>query len=142
MASAGPGKSLEDQEDDAPGTGGAQRLDKWLWFVRAIKTRTQAALLVTEGKVRLNRQRVDKPSQPVRPGDVVTVTVRGHVRILKVLAPGLRRGPPVEAKTLYEDMTPPPSPPSAPDPHAMRPAGAGRPTKKQRRQTDRLRDDH
>lgn len=140
MMPAGAGPSSED-DDDAPGPAGVQRLDKWLWFVRAIKTRTQAAQLVTEGKVRLNRQRVEKPSQPVRQGDVVTVNVRGHIRVLKVMAPGTRRGPPVEARTLYEDLTPPPAPKPLADPHASRPAGAGRPTKKERRQTDRLKDE-
>ncbi len=134
-------------DDDADEQGeaaadGTQRLDKWLWFVRVIKTRTLAAGLVTSGKVRVNRQRVEKPSQAVRPGDVVTVTARGHVRILKVLAPGARRGPPAEARLLYEDLTPPAPPPDqtgtarAP---AQREAGQGRPTKKDRRLIDRLR---
>ncbi len=134
-----------DSEDDAPATGGTgQRLDKWLWFVRVIKTRTQAAGLVTDGKVRLNRVRVEKPSQIVRPGDVVTVSVRGHVRVLKMVAAGERRGPPAEARTLYEDLTPPP-PPRA-EGHAtagqsgLRAPGEGRPTKRDRRLLDRLRD--
>ncbi len=139
MSPAGADRSPVDA--NAPGSAPAQRLDKWLWFVRAIKTRTQAAQLVTEGKVRLNRQRVEKPSQTVRPGDVVTVTVRGHVRILKVVASGERRGPAAEACTLYEDLTPPPPPRPEADPHASRPAGSGRPTKKERRQTDRLKED-
>ena len=72
---------------DADETGthaSGQRLDKWLWFARVIKSRTLATGLVTDGKVRVNRQRVDKPSLTVRPGDVITVTVRGAVRVLKV----------------------------------------------------------
>lgn len=132
--------------DDVPALSGdaGQRLDKWLWFVRAIKSRTQAAALVTGGKVRLNSQRIDKPSQSVRPGDVVTLTVRGHVRVLKVLAPGHRRGPPIEARTLYEDLTPPPVPASAGagPTSGVRDAGQGRPTKRERRQLDRLRDEN
>ena len=88
----------------APST---QRLDKWLWFARVIKTRTLAAGLVTDGKVRINRQRVDKPSATVRPGDVVTVTVSGDVRVLKVLQPGIRRGPPAEACLLFDEVAPP-----------------------------------
>ena len=58
----------QEHDDDAPAVAGpGQRLDKWLWFVRVIKTRTQAAGLVTDGKVRINRVRVEKPSQTVRP---------------------------------------------------------------------------
>jgi ribosome-associated heat shock protein Hsp15 len=83
-----------------------QRLDKWLWFVRVVKTRTLAAALVAEGKVRVNRERASKPSQALRVGDVVTVTVHAQVRVLKVLGTGARRGPPVEARDLYEDLTP------------------------------------
>ena len=123
---------------------GAQRLDKWLWFVRAIKSRTQAAGLVTDGKVRVNRERVDKPSHALRPGDIVTVSIRGRVRVLKMLAPGNRRGPPTQARMLYEDLTPPPIPVdratvAAPDAH--REPGQGRPTKKERRQIDRFKEE-
>ncbi len=119
-----------------------QRLDKWLWFVRVIKSRTQAAALVTEGKVRINRERADKPSQTLRPGDVVTITVRGRVRVLKMVAAGHRRGPATEAVALYEDLTPPAEPRNAFDEltasSGVRSPGQGRPTKKERRQLDRL----
>lgn len=134
-----------DREVEAPATGGTgQRLDKWLWFVRVIKTRTQAAGLVTDGKVRVNRIRVEKPSQTVRPGDVVTVSVRGHVRVLRMVAAGERRGPPAEARTLFEDLTPPPLPRDAglvaTAQSGMRSPGEGRPTKRDRRLLDKLRD--
>lgn len=135
----------DEDDEDAP-EAGRQRLDKWLWFVRVIKTRTQAAGLVMEGKVRLNAQRVDKPSQSLKPGDVVTVTVRGHVRVLRVLQPGTRRGPPAEAQTLYDEVQhiPPPRRSALQAPGAgfaaQREPGSGRPTKKERRQTDRLRE--
>jgi len=134
-----------DGDDDAPVPSGAgQRLDKWLWFVRVIKTRTQAAGLVTDGKVRVNRIRVEKPSQTVRPGDVVTVSVRGHIRVLKMISGGQRRGPPAEARLLYEDLTPPPPPGADRDggtaQSGMREPGEGRPTKRDRRLLDRLRD--
>ena len=69
-----------------------QRLDKWLWFARVVKTRSLASRLVEAGKARVNRARVTKASRPVREGDVVTVAVAGRVRVLKVLAPGARRG--------------------------------------------------
>lgn len=92
--------------DDAPQAAGTQRIDKWLWFARIIKSRTLAAELVLEGKVRVNRVKVVKPSQTVRAGDVLTVTLRGRVDIFKVLAPGDRRGPPGEARRLYGVLSP------------------------------------
>ena len=122
--------------------GASQRLDKWLWFTRVVKTRSLAAALVADGKVRVNRERTDKPSHQVRPGDVITVAVHSRVRILKVVAGGTSRGPAKVAQTLYEDLTPPPAAPAVADAsHPQRPQGAGRPTKRDRRAIDRLRDD-
>jgi ribosome-associated heat shock protein Hsp15 len=86
---------------------GTQRLDKWLWFARMVKTRTLAAEVVALGKVRVNRVRAAKASQALRPGDVLTLALGGRVRILRVLAPGARRGPPAEARQLYELLSPP-----------------------------------
>lgn len=91
-----------------------QRLDKWLWFTRAVKTRSLAARLVTEGHVRVNSVRVETASKAVKPGDIVTVALERHVRVLRVLAGGERRGPAPEARTLYEDLAP--RPPRAADP--------------------------
>lgn len=134
---------VEVQQDDDSKEGsseraaaGDQRLDKWLWFARVLKSRTQAAALVSDGKVRINRVRALKPSQSVRPGDVLTITLRGDVRVLKVSQPGVRRGPPPEARSLYEDLTP--AKPKPPLPAAERAAGTGRPTKLERRLIDRL----
>lgn len=119
-----------------------QRIDKWLWFARVVKTRTHAARLVSDGKIRLNRVRIDKPAHTVKPGDVVTASVGRHVRVLKVLAPGVRRGPACEAGLLYEELT---VATDAPIPAAraaagagIRPAGSGRPTKRDRRELARL----
>jgi ribosome-associated heat shock protein Hsp15 len=136
-------------DDDADAEGGRQRLDKWLWFIRVVKTRTQAAGLVTDGKVRVNSQRTDKPSLSLKASDVVTVTVGGHIRVLRMLRAGTRRGPAAEASELYEEVQHirPSGPPGGRlGPSADRTAGgpqrepgAGRPTKKERRQTDRLR---
>jgi len=127
--------------------GATQRLDKWLWFARVIKTRTLAAGLVTDGKVRVNRERIVKPSQSVRAGDVITVTVGGHVRILEVVAAGNRRGPPVEAQSLYRDLTPPRAAATGDSDNdgtepvsGQRDLGSGRPTKRDRRALDRLRE--
>ncbi|MCL4767850.1 MAG: RNA-binding S4 domain-containing protein [Hyphomicrobiaceae bacterium] len=132
-----------------PISGGAQRLDKWLWFARVVKTRTLAAALVLDGKVRVNRVRIDRPSHAVRPGDVITVAAHSRVRILKVVATGERRGPAAVAETLYGDLTPPVSNPGAPGagegnpaPGApRRDAGSGRPTKRERRALERLTED-
>lgn len=118
----------------------SQRIDKWLWFARITKTRTLATQLVTSGKVRVDRQRVIKPSRMVQPGEVVTIVVHGRVRVLKVLDPGTRRGPASEAQSLYEDLSPPPPPRSKravmPAPAAHREKGTGRPTKRDRRRID------
>lgn len=95
----------EDVAQRPPG-GGAQRLDKWLWYARVVKTRSLAAALVTRGRVRVNRERIQKPSQTVKPGDVITASVSRDMRVLKVLLPGTRRGPASEAQTLYEDLSP------------------------------------
>jgi ribosome-associated heat shock protein Hsp15 len=84
-----------------------QRLDKWLWFARIVKSRTLAAQLVQDGKVRINRAKVAKPAQTVRPDDVLTISIRGSVQVLRVIAPGARRGPPAEARLLYELLSPP-----------------------------------
>ena len=111
-----------------------QRVDKFLWFARFFKSRTLAASVVAEGRVRINGARCEKPSAIVKLGDVLTFPAGPSVRVVKVLAGGVRRGPASEAQTLYEDLTPPPEPP-APEQAApaVREKGAGRPTKRERR---------
>ncbi len=118
----------------------SQRIDKWMWFARVVKSRTLAAELVTEGKVRLNRVRVEKASQTVRPGDVLTIALGSRVRVLEVRGAGTRRGPAAEAQSLFSDLTPPPPPREEQQISAGRDAGSGRPTKRERRLTDKLRD--
>ncbi len=114
-----------------------QRVDRWLWFTRLIKSRTQAADLVSAGKVRLNGERITKPSRGIKPGDVLTFAMGEHIRVLKVREPGTRRGPAPEARLLYEDLAPlQPKAPSDEMPAAERNRGSGRPTKKERRDTD------
>ena len=81
-----------------------QRLDKWLWCARFMKARGDCAGLVGEGAVRINRQPTDKPHARLRIGDVLTVAIRGDVRVMRVLALPERRGPPAEARTLYEEI--------------------------------------
>ena len=84
-----------------------QRIDKWLWHARVVKTRTAAQDLVRSGHVRLNRARIDTAAQPVRIGDVLTVTLARQVLVLKVLGFADRRGPAPAARLLYEDLAPP-----------------------------------
>lgn len=118
----------------------SRRLDKWLWFARVVKSRTMAAGLIEAGKARLNRSKVLKPSQGVRAGDVLTLAVGPRVRILKVLALGERRGPPPEARALYEDLSPDTAAVLGGEraDAGIRLPGTGRPTKRDRRQTERL----
>ena len=116
-----------------------QRIDKWLWHARVVRTRSAAASLVGGGMVRLNNERVEQPSRPVRPGDVVTVALDRYVRILKVTGYAERRGSAHTARGLFEDLTPPPAPKPPKPPSGQRDEGTGRPTKRERRDTDRLR---
>ena len=118
-----------------------QRIDKWLFFSRAVKSRSLAAKLVVAGRVRINRDKAAQASDLVKPGDVLTITLDRRIFVWKVLGAGVRRGPAEEARTLYEDMSPPPTPKGEALPDAipaLREAGSGRPTKRERRQTDRL----
>jgi ribosome-associated heat shock protein Hsp15 len=117
-----------------------QRVDKWLWRSRFFKTRGLAAELAGSGRLRINREHVAKPAQPVRPGDVLTFPQGRHVRVVKLLELGTRRGPAPEARLLYEDLEPP-SPEGRMPALATRLRGGGRPTKQERRALDRLRED-
>ncbi|MFO1060830.1 MAG: RNA-binding S4 domain-containing protein [Dongiaceae bacterium] len=85
------------------------RLDKWLWFARFCKSRSQASQLCAGGRLRLDGQLVRKAHQLVRPGAVLTFPLGPHIRVVRVLALGVRRGPPAEARALYEDLEPPPA---------------------------------
>jgi ribosome-associated heat shock protein Hsp15 len=113
-----------------------QRIDKWLWHARVVRTRSAAAALAVSGHVRVNGQRIDLASRAVRLGDVVTVALDRSVRVLKVAAFAERRGDAEAARVLMEDLTPAAEPASAP-PGAtsagVRHPGAGRPTKRDRR---------
>jgi ribosome-associated heat shock protein Hsp15 len=80
------------------------RLDKWLWQARFFKSRSLSAGAVESGGVRVNGQRVTKPAQALRPGDVLTFAQGTRVRVVRVLAPGARRGPATEAQALYVDL--------------------------------------
>ncbi|UDL94550.1 RNA-binding S4 domain-containing protein [Lichenihabitans sp. PAMC28606] len=88
-----------------------QRVDKWLWFARVAKSRSLAAKLVIGGHVRINTVRIDNAAKAVRAGDVLTIALDRNVRVLRINAPGLRRGPYEEARLLYDDLSAQPAPP-------------------------------
>lgn len=83
----------------------AQRLDKWLWFARVVRTRSLATKLVAGGYVRVNSKRVKTPAQAIGPGDVLTIALHYQVRVLRVIASAARRGSAGEASRLFEELT-------------------------------------
>ena len=85
--------------------GDRQRIDKWLWHARMVRTRSNAAALVDAGHVRLNGKRVLAASQLVRPGDVVTIALDRAVRVLEVAGFCERRGGAPDARALYRELT-------------------------------------
>jgi ribosome-associated heat shock protein Hsp15 len=118
-----------------------QRLDKWLFFTRLQKTRSIAQKAIESGDIRVNDARITQPSHALKAGDVVAVSLDRRDTIVRVLLPGVRRGPYEEARLLYEDLTPAVVPGEKLNAfeQATRERGSGRPTKKERRGIDRLR---
>ncbi len=82
------------------------RLDKWLWFARVVKSRTLAQKIIRSGKIRVNREKIVNQAKLIIIEDVLTITLERRILVLKVLEYGNRRGPYVEARKLYQDMTP------------------------------------
>jgi len=123
------------------------RADKWLWYARFFKSRSLATQICQAGKLRLSGLGVVKPHHKVKPGDVLTFPQARHIRVIKILALSTRRGPASEAQALYEDLKPPEPksrlPAGTPDANitARREPGSGRPTKRERRDLDRLREE-
>lgn len=123
---------------DAPAPGPGVRVDAWLWAVRIYKTRSAATAACRAGHVRVNGDRA-KPAQTVREGDAVRVRVHGTERQLVVRRTIVKRvGAPVAALAV-EDLTPAPPPVEERALAPVRDRGAGRPTKRDRRDIDRLR---
>lgn len=125
--------SVTDPEDQALGR---QRIDKWLWYARFFKSRSAAGRLCAAGRVRINQERCRKASQTVAPGDVLTFPQARRIRVVRILAPGCRRGPAPEAGQLYEDLSVEVAPGRARA--AAMPSPGGRPGKRDRRAIARL----
>ncbi|MFJ7303122.1 RNA-binding S4 domain-containing protein [Streptomyces sp. NPDC099088] len=121
-----------------PAAGQSVRIDAWIWSVRLVKTRAVAATACRGGHVRVNGERV-KPAYGVRVGDEVRLRHEGRERVVVVKRVIRKRvGPPV-AVECYVDNSPPPPPREAVAPAGIRDRGAGRPTKRDRRDMERLR---
>ena len=86
------------------------RLDKWLWQARFFKSRGLAAEVIEAGHVRVNGTRVTRPGRDVTEGDTLTFAQGHRIRVVRILALGLRRGPATEAQALYLDLEPSPAP--------------------------------
>ncbi|MDB4852850.1 RNA-binding S4 domain-containing protein [Alphaproteobacteria bacterium] len=119
------------------------RLDKWLWYARFFKTRSLASKAISNGRFRLDGDLMSKPHRQAKSGQVLTFSQGTSIRVVRIKALGARRGPANEAALLYDDLAP-----VTPATENYKPArvpvfeerqvGGGRPTKRQRRETDRL----
>jgi ribosome-associated heat shock protein Hsp15 len=117
-----------------------QRIDKWLFFTRMAKSRSFAQALLNSGHVKVNGTSIRQPSFQVKVGDRLELALERRNLILVVKSCGVRRGPYEEAKLLYDDLTPlrEETERLTALEQAQRVKGSGRPTKKERRETDRL----
>jgi ribosome-associated heat shock protein Hsp15 len=121
---------------------GVLRLDKWLWYARFMKTRSKATKFCQSSRLCVNGSIVVKAHFLVKQNDVLTFSIVNNIKIIRILKLGVRRGPSPEARALYEDI----SPPSILNKEdykfqvviGKREIGSGRPTKNQRRATDKL----
>ena len=127
-----------------PSSPPAVRADRWLWSARFYKSRSLAAEACERGKVDVNGQRA-KAHKLVRAHDTIVLAHAHGPKTLKVLAVADKRGPAAQARLLYEDESPPrPDRPSDDfrlviDDRPVRLRGSGRPTKRERRETEWLR---
>ena len=122
------------------------RLDKWLWYARFFKTRSLATKLISSGKLRINGEVTSKPHRQAQIGQVLTFAQGPLIRVIRIDEIGKRRGPAAEAATLYTDLDPPPARKTDQkvrlhnSSFENRLTGSGRPTKKDRRETTKLKD--
>jgi ribosome-associated heat shock protein Hsp15 len=131
-------RKQSEKPTEAPAPKTSVRLDKWLWAARCFKTRSLSGEACSGGKIKVNGK-TGKASTQVKPDDLIEARTPGGPRVLRVVALAERRGPASFAHTLFEDLTPEPEPrPERPLPPLLRNRGAGRPTKRDRRQIERL----
>ena len=122
------------------------RLDKWLWYARFFKTRSLATKLISSGKLRINGEVTSKPHRQAQIGQVLTFAQGPYIRVIRIDETGKCRGPAAEAATLYTDLDPPTARKTEKEMRLHysrfenRLVGSGRPTKKDRRETTKLKD--
>ncbi|MDB2538514.1 RNA-binding S4 domain-containing protein [Amylibacter sp.] len=109
-----------------------ERIDKWLWQARFVKSRSLSATLIKEGKIRVNGSKISKPSHKVEIGDNLVFSLSEWMRKIEVVKMGVRRGPASEAQELYLDHSEP-RPIREKIPENPKYEGKGRPTGKWRR---------
>ena len=116
------------------------RLDIYLYYIRIFKSRSIATKFVSANRLRISGQVTQKPHKMISIGDVLTMTINDSIKILKVLDIPSRRGPYLESLNFYEDITPIKNIPKKKDIKFKLKflERVGRPTKRERRQTDRL----
>ena len=127
--------------DDLP-LNGVLRLDKWLWYARFMKSRSKATKFCQSSRFCVNSSIVIKAHFLVKQNDVLTFSIDNNIKIIRILNLGVRRGSASEAQALYQDISPSIS--LNKEDHEFqvvigkREIGSGRPTKDQRRATDKL----
>ena len=116
------------------------RLDIYLYYIRIFKSRSLATKYILSNRLRISGQVTQKPHKMISIGDVLSMTIRGNVKILKILDIPNRRGPYSESLNFYEDITPTENNQKREylKPNIKFAERVGRPTKRERRQTDRL----
>jgi len=80
------------------------RIDRFLFFIRLVKSRTLAQAAIDEGHIRIDGRRVEKITQDVRVGSTIALPLHGRVRVIRVLELPARRGPAAEARACYEEL--------------------------------------
>ncbi|WP_030793396.1 RNA-binding S4 domain-containing protein, partial [Streptomyces sp. NRRL S-920] len=135
----GTGRTPDSAAGSAAAGGSSVRVDSWIWSVRLVKTRSMGAAACKGGHVRVNGERV-KPAYGVRVGDEVRLRQPGGRERIVIVKRAIRKrvGAPVAAEA-YVDNSPPPPPREAVAPAGIRDRGTGRPTKRDRREMERLR---
>ena len=116
------------------------RLDIYLYYIRIFKSRSIATKFVLTNRLRISGQVTQKPHKMISIGDVLTITINDNIKVLKVLDIPNRRGPYSESLNFYEDIAPIEKIQKKVDvkPNTKFVDRVGRPTKRERRQTDRL----